>query len=64
MSCKKCDEVQDRGDIAYLRVDKANVGLLGCDEHLNMMGSKIAGKEVNQVWVRVLAHPDNKKYYL
>lgn len=34
MSCRPCDEVQERGDVAYVRVDKANVGLTGCDEHV------------------------------
>jgi len=31
MSCQNCDETKD---IAYVRVHKANVGLIGCDEHV------------------------------
>lgn len=31
MSCLPCDETKD---VAYVRVDKANVGLIGCDEHV------------------------------
>lgn len=33
MSCKDCDERQDRGDVAYIRVRAANVGISGCDVH-------------------------------
>ena len=63
MSCQKCEEVQDRGDIAYLRINNANVGLIGCDEHLNELASRMKGEEVNQQWVRVLAKPENKSFY-
>lgn len=34
MSCLPCDQMQDKGDVAYVRVGKANVGLTGCDEHV------------------------------
>jgi len=34
MSCVPCEEVEKKGDVAYVRVDKANVGLIGCDEHV------------------------------
>lgn len=34
MSCLPCDKMQDKGDVAYVRVGKANVGLTGCDEHV------------------------------
>lgn len=37
MSCRPCDEVQERGDVAYVRVDKANVGITGCDEHVGFV---------------------------
>ncbi len=33
MSCKDCDEIQDKGDIAFIRIEAANVGILGCDRH-------------------------------
>lgn len=33
MSCKHCEEVQDKGDIAYVRVGPANVGIIGCNIH-------------------------------
>lgn len=34
MSCLPCDQMQDKGDVAYVRIGKANVGLTGCDEHV------------------------------
>lgn len=70
MSCQKCEEVQERGDVAYIRIDKANVGLIGCDEHLSILLSTLkAGRESGKVIevnirpVRVLADPENRKYY-
>lgn len=43
MSCAKCEEVQESGDIAYVRIGKANVGLIGCDEHVGEALSRING---------------------
>lgn len=69
MSCVKCEEVQDRGDIAYVRIGKANVGLVGCDEHLQVLlgqlkvGRQANAEAVNFTPVRVLADPNNRKYY-
>jgi len=34
MSCAKCEKSQDSGMIAYYRVDRANIGIIGCKEHL------------------------------
>ena len=36
MSCEACDN-HDSDLIAYIRVGKANVGLLGCDEHVGLV---------------------------
>lgn len=30
MSCKNCDDMKD---VAYIRINSANVGIIGCDEH-------------------------------
>lgn len=42
MSCIKCEEAQDSGMVAYVRIDKANVGLTGCDEHLRIALDRIS----------------------
>lgn len=69
MSCENCEEIQDRGDIAYVRIGKANVGIVGCDEHLQILfGQMKIGREVGALPadiqpVRVLAKPENKKFY-
>lgn len=34
MSCKACDEAQDKNSISYYRWSNANVELRGCDQHL------------------------------
>jgi len=34
MSCQKCDEAQERGDSYYFRIDKANILISGCQEHV------------------------------
>jgi hypothetical protein len=34
MSCEKCDEAQDSGMVAYFRWKNADVGMMGCNEHL------------------------------
>jgi hypothetical protein len=34
MSCKKCEEFDSKGYIAYYRWGKANIGMVGCEEHL------------------------------
>ena len=34
MSCKECEEAQNRDAIAYYRWKTANLALKGCDKHL------------------------------
>lgn len=34
MSCVPCEEKEKEADITYVRIDRANVGLIGCDEHV------------------------------
>lgn len=34
MSCENCESYDDKGMIAYFRWKKANVGLIGCPQHL------------------------------
>jgi hypothetical protein len=45
MSCQKCDEFDDKGQVAYYRLGRANVGLVGCDEHLNQIMKALDGAE-------------------
>ena len=41
MSCKKCNEIQDKIfeekldlPIAYFRIDNANIAIIGCEAHI------------------------------
>jgi len=34
MSCEKCEEADKAGMIAWFRWKYANIGLIGCNEHL------------------------------
>lgn len=34
MSCKDCDKFEKEGKIAYYRWGNANVGIIGCEDHL------------------------------
>lgn len=50
--------MQERNDVAYIRVGKANVGLTGCDEHLNQILRKLyPDREYDIIPVRVLGTP-------
>lgn len=40
MSCLNCEEFDNKP--TYVRVDKANVGLIGCDEHLGKVLASLA----------------------
>jgi hypothetical protein len=53
MSCIKCEEIADKRMVAYYRVDKANVGLIGCDEHLNKVMRVLDGRGNDRPIVRV-----------
>ncbi len=58
MSCQNCEDMQERNDVAYIRVGKANVGLTGCDEHLNQILRKLyPDREYDIIPVRVLGTP-------
>lgn len=35
MSCADCEEIQKNGSVAYFRWGKANIGVIGCNKHLN-----------------------------
>lgn len=51
MSCENCEKQKD---IAYVRIDKANVGVIGCDEHLRKMFGAIFGTDYsNRPIIRV-----------
>ena len=54
MSCKKCDETEG---IAYCRVGKANVGIIGCDEHLNEVMRAIDGRGEDRPIMRMIEPP-------
>jgi hypothetical protein len=45
MSCKECERIQENNQIAYLRIGNANVGLLGCDEHINRIRNGVFNKD-------------------
>ncbi len=35
MSCEKCERViRNGGPVCYVRIDRANVAILGCAEHV------------------------------
>jgi len=34
MSCENCQKAQDKGRPYYFRWKKANIALLGCEEHI------------------------------
>lgn len=34
MSCKECEEYQEKGLVAYYRWKNANIGLIGCPKHI------------------------------
>ena len=34
MSCDKCDQFENKGKTADYRWGKANIGMIGCEEHL------------------------------
>lgn len=53
MACRDCEEVQDRGDVAYYRLGKANVGVIGCDAHVNQIFRAVDGRAEDRVIVRV-----------
>jgi len=41
MGCKKCDEFEKTGNIYYLRIDKANIGIICCEEHFKEVREKL-----------------------
>lgn len=45
MSCVKCGEIQDKRLTAYFRIGKANVGIIGCDEHTTFVMEAIQEKQ-------------------
>ncbi len=50
MSCQKCEDTKE---VAYYRMGKANVGLIGCDEHFNQLMRAIDGRESDRVIYRL-----------
>jgi hypothetical protein len=34
MTCEACERAEAEGLVAYVRIDKANVGIIGCKEHV------------------------------
>lgn len=57
MSCKKCDEQKD---IAYFRHGKANIGMLGCDEHLREIFNKLNGSESTLSHIAILTEQNKE----
>lgn len=51
MSCKNCDALQDaeKVSVAYVRIGTANVGLVGCDTHINFIIDKVYGRDRDAV---------------
>jgi hypothetical protein len=52
MGCRECEFAQDTPEmIAYVRVENANVGILGCREHVGKlihMARLVRGREPNK----------------
>jgi hypothetical protein len=49
MTCKECDKVDDSEfRTAWLRVGKANIGFIGCDDCLKNIFSKITGEDYSE----------------
>ena len=34
MACEDCEKAEEDGRVAYVRWGPANIGLIGCDEHV------------------------------
>lgn len=60
MSCTDCEVAQDKGDIAYYRLGKANVGVIACDAHTNEMFRAVDGRKEDRVIVRVKKQHDEQ----
>jgi hypothetical protein len=41
MSCEECDKFQESGNIYYLRMGIANIGIIACEKHFNEARYKI-----------------------
>ena len=53
MSCEECDKIQDEAfnkniptsvPIAYVRIESANVAIVGCEKHLRILIDKLKDK--------------------
>ena len=45
MGCDECDLAQEQMDlVSYVRIGKANVMVVGCNEHLKEMFEQLRGK--------------------
>lgn len=53
MSCQKCEEAENDG-VAYFRWGNANIGMVGCDEHLGeiffiLQNTQMANKDMIEI---------------
>lgn len=37
MACQACEDANEKGEMAFVRVGAANVGLVGCREHVKQL---------------------------
>jgi len=50
MSCEECEKIQNKvfsangGEVAYYRIEDANVALVGCRKHLKMLIERLNRK--------------------
>lgn len=55
MGCADCEKMDDDGLVAFIRIGRASVGLIGCDAHLDEVVLKL--REIRgdspREWVRV-----------
>ena len=59
MSCRHCEEADEKGLVAYFRLRRANIGLIGCEEHLKIAISHLRDGEAAAVVDLLLKdHPD------
>jgi hypothetical protein len=45
MSCQKCEEMQEKKMVAYVRIGNSNVGIMGCDDHVRFAIAAIIEKQ-------------------
>lgn len=61
MSCKLCEEAEESGMVAYYRVDRANVGIIGCKEHVLKVFKAMEAGGINELSPKLTPEREAKK---